>query len=231
MFAGKKKAVTFSYDDGVTQDKRLIEILNKYSLKCTFNINSAHLGTSNSLFIDGVTVAHCKPKPEEIKTIYSGHEIAGHTLTHPLLTKLSEEEIINQVEQDRLRLSEYAGYEVVGFAYPCGGKNYDSRVSEIIRNNTGAKYCRTIESNASFEPQKNLYEFKPSVYHMDFEKLFDLGRRFLELETDTPKILYIWGHSYEFDVHNTWAQFEEFCKMISGKSDIFYGTNKEVLLS
>ena len=30
MFNGKMKAITFSYDDGVTQDKRLIEILDKY---------------------------------------------------------------------------------------------------------------------------------------------------------------------------------------------------------
>ena len=36
----KEKAVTFSYDDGVQQDKRLIEILDRYSIKCTFNINS-----------------------------------------------------------------------------------------------------------------------------------------------------------------------------------------------
>ena len=27
----KKKAVTFSYDDGVTQDFRLVELLNKYN--------------------------------------------------------------------------------------------------------------------------------------------------------------------------------------------------------
>ena len=40
MWNGKKKAVTFSFDDGVTQDIRLIEILNKYGLKGTFNLNS-----------------------------------------------------------------------------------------------------------------------------------------------------------------------------------------------
>ena len=34
------KAVTFSYDDGVTQDIRLVEILNRYNLKATFNLNS-----------------------------------------------------------------------------------------------------------------------------------------------------------------------------------------------
>lgn len=40
MWNGKKKAVTFSFDDGVTQDIRLIEIFNKYGLKGTFNLNS-----------------------------------------------------------------------------------------------------------------------------------------------------------------------------------------------
>jgi peptidoglycan/xylan/chitin deacetylase (PgdA/CDA1 family) len=36
----KRKAVTLSYDDGVSADKRLIPILDKNGLKCTFNINS-----------------------------------------------------------------------------------------------------------------------------------------------------------------------------------------------
>ena len=30
MFQGKLKAITFSYDDGVTQDQRLIAMLNHY---------------------------------------------------------------------------------------------------------------------------------------------------------------------------------------------------------
>ena len=34
------KALTFSYDDGVEQDRRLVELFNKNNLKCTFNLNS-----------------------------------------------------------------------------------------------------------------------------------------------------------------------------------------------
>ena len=47
----KLKAVTFSYDDGVTQDIRLIELLNKYGLKCTFNLNSELLGQKGILIL------------------------------------------------------------------------------------------------------------------------------------------------------------------------------------
>ena len=52
----------------------------------------------------------------------------------------------------------------------------------------------------------------------------------MDLKPETPKIFYIWGHSFEFDINDTWEEFEEFLRLISFKEDIFYGTNKEVLL-
>ena len=229
--SGKLKAVTFSYDDGVTQDIRLIELLNKYNLKCTFNLNSERMGWNGITTPFNKRISHYRINSNDIKDIYSGHEIAVHTLTHPNLTQCDEAEIIRQVEKDRLNLSELACYEVVGMAYPCGGVNNDDRVAEIIKNNTGVKYSRTITSNESFEPQANLYRFNPSVYHCNFGKMMELGKQFAELETETPKIFYIWGHSYEMDLENdNWLKLEEFFKLISQRDDIFYGTNKEILL-
>ena len=90
MFNGKMKAITFSHDDGVLQDERLIGIFNKYGLKGTFNINSELLGK--------------------------------------------------------------------------------------------------------------------------------------------PGCLDVWGHSFEFDAEKSWEKFEEICRDLSGRNDIFYGTNREVLL-
>ena len=223
------KGLTFSYDDGVTQDIRLAELFHKYGMKATFNVNSELLGSSNQLTREGTTVSHNKVMPEDMKYIYAGHEVAGHTLTHPNLRKQTDEEVIRQVEQDRLNLSELCGYEVVGFAHPFGG--YDSRVSELIRCNTGIRYCRTIKSSYSFDIQQNLYEFKPTVYHhTEWDEMFALGEKFLNLKTEQPAIFYVWGHAYEFDIHDTWDRFEEFLKMMAGKSDITYATNSELLL-
>ena len=228
---GKKKAVTFSFDDGVHQDVRLIEILNKYGLKGTFNLNSAYLGCKGKLERNGRVVGHYKVGPTEVKSVYAGHEVAVHTLAHPNLTELEEETIVYQVERDRLTLSELAGYEVVGMAYPCGGVNNDDRVADIIKRRTGVKYSRTVISTGNFDLQENLYRFNPSVYYTDEKALFELGEKFINLKTDIPQIFYIWGHSYEMDAeYISWEKFEEFCKFISDKSDIFYGTNKEVLL-
>ena len=36
---GKAKAFNISYDDGVIQDIRFVELLNRYGLKGTFNLN------------------------------------------------------------------------------------------------------------------------------------------------------------------------------------------------
>jgi len=232
MFKDKMKALTFSYDDGVTQDIRLIELFNKYGLKATFNLNSELLGKPNELIRNGVRVDHNKVKPEDVKHIYAGHEVAVHTLTHPSLPKTEDSEVLRQVEQDRLNLSELVGYEVLGMAYPGGGVNCDDRVAAIIRDNTPIKYARTVAVTHSFEPYADLMQYKGSLYHHEnWDELFDMGRKFLELPvTDTPQVFYIWGHAYEFDIYpERWAQFEEFCKMMSGRDDIFYGTNIEVL--
>ncbi len=231
MWNGKKKAVTFSFDDGVTQDIRLVEMLNKYGLKATFNINSCLLGLKGEVRPAGETVAHNKVFPSQVRDLYKGHEVAVHTLTHPNLTTLDEETIIYQVEEDRKRLSALCGYEVVGMAYPCGGVNNDDRVAEIIKNNTGVQYARTITSTFDFDKQTNLHRFNPSVYVMQPDKLDELVEEFLALETDKPQLLYIWGHAYEFDTTRMpWARFEAVCEKLAGKADIFYGTNKEVLL-
>ena len=227
----KKKAITFSYDDGITQDIRLIELLNKYGLKCTFNLNSELLSKRGMLIRENQRISHYKVHTDDVKTIYDGHEVAAHTLTHPNLTQCDDKEIIRQVETDRLNLSELVGYEVVGMAYPCGGVNNDDRVADIIRKNTGVKYSRTITTTGSFDLQENLYRFNPTAYHLDFEKMMQLGREFVALKPETPKIFYIWGHSYEMDYGaDYWVKLEEFFKLISNKDDIFYGTNKEVLL-
>lgn len=228
----KKKAVTFSFDDGVTQDIRLIELLNKYDLKCTFNLNSELLGQRGILIRDTQRIAHYKIHPTDVKYIYEGHEVAAHTLTHPNLTRLEDTEIIRQVERDRLNLSELAGYEVVGMAYPCGGVNNNDHVAQVIRENTGVKYSRTINNTDSFDPQENLYRFNPNVCHvLQHNRLLDMSRRFIEMETDKPQIFYIWGHAYEMDFHpDYWHRLEEFFRLISHRDDIFYGTNKEVLL-
>lgn len=232
MFDGKLKAVTFSFDDGITQDISLIELCNKYNVKCTFNLNSELLGKHDIIKRENQMISHYKIDPSDVKKVYEGHEVAVHTLTHQNLTKLSEEEIIRQVECDRINLENLVGYDVVGMAYPCGGINNNDYVADVIKNNTKIKYARTITDTDSFATRGNIYRFDPNVNcFTNNKRLMELAKQFIECDAEKPMIFYIWGHSYELDfMTENIVLFEEFLKYISGRPDVFYGTNREVLL-
>lgn len=227
MWNGKKKAVTFSFDDGVTQDIRLVEILNRYGLKSTFNLNSGLMGMTAEN-PDALGRWHHKLTPQECKELYAGHEVAVHTVTHPTLVGLPEDEIVYQVEEDRKVLEKLFGYPIVGMAYPNGPN--DDRVAGVIKNNSPIRYSRTVTSTHAFTKQENLLRFNPTVYYVE-ECLEEIVDKFLQSESDEDQLLYIWGHSYEMDNSPiTWCKFESLCKKLANRNDIFYGTNKEVLL-
>lgn len=226
-----KKCITFSFDDGVRQDKRLIDIFNKYGLKGTFNLNSSFLGLKGGREVNGKFLNNSKVFPSEVKDAYAGHEVAVHTLTHPNLTGEDEETVVYQVEEDRKQLSRLVGYEVTGMAYPCGGVNNDDRVAAILKKHTGVEYARTINSTLTFNLPENPYRWHPTVYARDGKTAFELAEKFLRSETDKPQIFYVWGHAHEFDILDdmNWERVEEFCRMLSGREDILYCTNKQAL--
>lgn len=216
-----RKAVTFSYDDGVLQDERLVAIFNRYGLKATFNVNSGLGRHTPPFFPGGVRVDHFDL--EELKTIYAGHEIAVHSKTHPDLVQLSDEDVVLQLEEDRRAIETIFRNKVAGMAYPFG--TFDDRIVGILQR-LGFGYARTVIASHAFAPQTDLLRFRPTAHHND-PAIFDLIQAFLAPGED-PRILYIWGHSYDFDVNRNWDRIETIAKALSGRADVFYGTNAEV---
>ena len=219
-----KKAITFSYDDGVTSDLRLIELLNKYQLKCTFNLNYGLGPTLGGWEYKGKQVNRLKLR-EHIAS-YAGHEIAAHALTHQNLVEIGVEAARQEMTEDAKGLTKLFGSCPVGMAYPYG--TFDDNIVELLRE-LGFRYARTVWESCNFDVQKDLLRFRPTCHH-DNERLFELAEEFLTMETEEPKIFYIWGHSYEFEGNENWDRMEQFCRMVSKREDIFYGTNAEVLL-
>ena len=82
---GKRKAFTLSYDDGSVHDARLIDIFNKHGLKATFNFSAKR-------FLDNPAEAERCTKLYR-QAIADGHEVATHGLTHPFLSRLSDDQI------------------------------------------------------------------------------------------------------------------------------------------
>lgn len=207
------------------QDFKIIEILNKYNMKATFNLNSGRFGCSFPLVWDGVNVERKIVFADMVKEGYFGHEVAAHTVTHARLKSISEDDIIKEVVDDIKNLENLVGYDVRGMAYPCS--EVDDRVLKIIKERTPIKYARTTIASHSLNLQNELLQFNPSCRIFD-DDMYSLADELINSNDGNPKLLYIWAHCYEFDyTPDNYKKFEDFCKHVAFKNDIAYLTNIE----
>ncbi len=223
---GKKYALTFSYDDAVTQDIRLIKMMNRYGMKGTFNINTGLLGKESLHVQNGRSVTHNKLRPEEILSVYEGHELAVHGLTHLDMALAGASTAAYEVMADRKNIEDMVKAPVRGMAYPFG--TYTKELVEMLHC-CGMEYARTIRSTHDFNLPEDFLMWHPTCHHAD-EQLFELADKFFEEKPKYygPRLFYVWGHSYEFDVRDDWARMEQFLERMSGKDEVWYATNIEI---
>ena len=221
---GKRKVLTLSYDDGVVQDIRLIEIMNKYGLKGTFNINSG-------LYVPEDKIRekyYGRMKLSEAKKLYinSGHEVAVHAYTHPFLEKLDSAEVIYEITEDRKSIEQEYGIIARGMAYPFG--TYSENVVDIL-GKCGIAYARTVNSTFHFGFPENWLLLNPTCHH-NSEKLMSLAETFVETPNRqyNAQMFYLWGHSYEFDNNDNCDVIEKFAEYTGGHDHIWYATNIEI---
>lgn len=209
---GKHKVLTMSYDDGKLADRRLVAIFNRYGIKGTFHLNSGMHGPE-------------RIPSEEWKTLYEGHEMSCHTVTHPTIARSPIEQVAVQVLEDRRYIERIAGYPVRGLSYPNG--SYNKEIIELLPK-LGIEYSRIVGNTDDFSMPENYLAWEATCHHN--HNLIENGKRFLELKkTQYMYMMYVWGHSYEFDRDNNWELMEEFCEMMSGQEDIWYATNIQIV--
>lgn len=220
---GKSKALILSFDDGNVADKHLVKLMNDYGLVGTFHLNSNKLGTKDYL------------TKEEIKSLYKGHEVSGHTANHPSLTTLSKIDVIYEVLEDRKELERLTAYPVRGMSYPFGNTN--DFVVEAI-SGLGIEYARTVGDTYNFGMPTDFLKWQPTIHlfgktnYIPNDTANDSRElaQFYQLTTDFLKanslaLFYVWGHSWEYEgLGNKWAEVEKFFKMVSQNPDIFYTT-------
>lgn len=220
---GKPKAFTLSYDDGVVQDIRFIDILNKNGLKGTFNINTG-------MYLDEDAERekfYGRMKLSEAKKLYinSGHEVAVHGLKHTFLEQQSSVEVVTEIMEDRKNIEREYGIVARGMAYPFG--TYSDEVIDVLKK-CGICYSRTIKSTGGFGLPENWLALHPTCHHNNPE-LMNLAKAFAEEKSWKRNVLfYVWGHTYEFDNLDNWEMFEEFAEYIGGRDNIWYATNIEI---
>lgn len=226
----KRKALTFSYDDGVEQDIRLMEIFNKHGLKGTFNLNGQPLETAEYTWPEGTI--HRRMGYKMALETYGGepgrnHEIAIHSYTHPFLDRIPRALANYEVAKDREVLEKLFDRLIRGCAYPMG--TFSDMTVDVLRDNDIA-YARTTVSTGNFSVPTDWLRMPATCHHND-SRLFDLAETFVGGNPgawDTPWLFYVWGHAYEFDADNNWDRIESFCEKVGCREDVWYATNMEV---
>lgn len=229
---GKFKAVTFSYDDGLYSDIRLAKILASYGMKGTFNLSTGLMSDT-----DGNHYLSANEVREHIVPL--GHEIAihGHSHSAPGLNRPID--IIDEFLTCRKNLEREFGGIIRGMAYPdsgikiLSGEKRGEDVKYLIKS-LDIAYARTTYDDRTFSLPNDLYEWSATAHHNDPEimkyvdEFLSLNEKKLYVSRRFPKLMFIWGHSAEFDNENNWELLEEICEKLSGREDTWYATNMEI---
>ncbi len=227
---GKTKAVTFSYDDGARADLQLLEILDRYGMKCTFNLNSQNVRAERGITQEEI----------QIRILDKGHEVAVHGASHKANGQLRPLDGINEVLECRKGLEELFGRIIRGMAYPDSGINRFGQGAsyENIKHyltDLEIVYARTLgQDNDKFELPTDWHAWMPTAHH-DNPAIFEYIQKFCDTKVDQlyianryPRLFYAWGHSFEFDRNNNWNRLEHICEALGQKEDTWYATNMEI---
>ena len=230
---GKAKAVTLSYDDGCRQDIRFAQVLDRYGIKCTFNLNSGLFGEKPTDW---------RLSAEEIKThlLDKGHEVAVHGRLHRAPGLCRPVEVMQEYLSCRMELEKTFGRIIRGMAYPDSGiRNFqcgaDYSTTRRILQDMDIAYARTLAGdNDSFKLPEDWYAWMPTAKHTN-PQILEYAQNFVDLQIEGqyianywPRLFYMWGHTYEFDGDNNWDHLEKICQILGNREDIWYATNIEI---
>lgn len=81
---------------------------------------------------------------EQVKKLHSsGHEIASHTVAHPILPQQNDEELRFELEESSKQLQDWIGEKISGLCYPNG--DFDDRVERAAKQ-AGYHYACTMQT-------------------------------------------------------------------------------------
>lgn len=164
-FDSQKKYVALSFDDGPSKyTKEIVNYLNDNNCNATFFI----IGEKISLYKDIL-----------LDIINSGNEIGNHTYTHPWLTQLTDEKIINEINNTQNELELLINYKPKLFRPSYGDINDKLRslinLKTVLWTNDSSdwkyKSYKTIASNVIRQIKENDIILLHDTYKRSYDAL------------------------------------------------------------
>lgn len=198
--------ILISSDDGSVEDLKVAELLNKYDLKGSFYIAPFYARS-------GMTMLNVR----QIRELGEKHEIASHTLTHPLLTQIESRKAKSEIEIGKKELETLLGKKVTKFAYPRG--YFNENLKRLVQE-AGFEEARTMKLGVTDRTGYDSYEIPVTVHIYprpeyggkiteSIKKLFNEAR-----EKGDKGYFHLVMHGWEVQRFNLWYDLEEILKHI-----------------
>jgi peptidoglycan-N-acetylglucosamine deacetylase len=235
----KTTIVTTSWDDGNSADLRLAELLHSRGINATFYIPIKYSEQTLS--------------ENEVKGLASRFEVGAHGFTHKLLSRLTSDELVEEIGACKTTLEDITSREVRMFCYPCG--RYDNRVVRMLRafGYRGGRTTRMLGMQPqfdSFEMPTTVQAFPhaPLAYlknlakggKFEYFKTFmaqrarlgnwvELSKSLFDVALQDGGVWHLYGHSWEIDRLRLWDDLREVLDYISRRKGVYYMTNGELV--
>lgn len=230
-----KKYFTLSFDDGITQDLRIMEICKKHGFTgITFNINSGLCGENWDWVGDMIGVpgtSHLRLTEKELKAgAYDGCDVAVHGYRHGSARAYDDDPLglWSEFERDALRIKKLTGKYPVGMAYPGGDTEFTEKTKENLKKYTTIRYARGTTSTYGFDFPDDYMEWQPTCSILD-DRLFELAEEFLKDDGEN-RLFYVWGHGYELDAFEKYEALDRLIGMMSEAEDVVCISNTDFYL-
>ena len=211
------KYFVFAIDDGTICDEKVSQIFDKFGIRATFNLNTG--------LQDFVWYKDDKPvrrlNLNKYKNIYKNHEVSSHSLTHPWLTSLSDEDALQEVKSDVDNLERIFQREVISFSFPFEG--FDEHTIGLVKS-VGVKNIILPEIDSSFLFPTDSFHIKVSSWNIDdaLNKLDDF------INNKDAELFVFLSHSYDYEFDNSYKKLERLCDILTKENNIGIVTIKDL---
>ncbi len=152
----KNKTMAITFDDGYADNlHNALPILQEYNIPATIFLTAGHVGQEGPFYWDKSAPFEDRGRPmtiDEVNTLSKSHiiEIGGHTISHPKLTKILENEQFKEISEGKGIIEEMLGFPLLSFAYPFGGKDSFNKTTIELVKKAGFHYaCANIHERVT----------------------------------------------------------------------------------
>lgn len=231
-----KKYFTISFDDGITQDLKIIEICKKYGFyDCTFNINTGLCGESWDWvgeYLGDPTLKHQRFTKNELRSgIYDGFDVEVHTLSHASMKNFDNNlpGLKKEINRDARNIYRYTGVYPLGMAWPGGDTEYTDKTVDLVAKYTDVGFARAVTPTYNFKLPEYFLKWYPTCSITD-KNVLKYAEDFLNADCDEDMVFYVWGHGYELDFFDCYDTLEQLIKMMTEADDVVTVSNAEFYL-